>query len=98
VDWTVTAGNATRDDAERAFSDEGCGTPRSWSNGPGDRYDVHTHDRPKMLFCLEGSIVFRIDHGDVPLTAGDRLDLAPDTPHAATVGPQGCVCIEAWGP
>jgi hypothetical protein len=47
------------------------------------------------LFCLEGSIVFHTDVGDVELTAGDRLDLEPETPHAATVGAQGCSCIEA---
>lgn len=49
-----------------------------------------------MLFCLEGSIVFHTDDGDVDLTAGDRLDLPADTAHAATVGPDGCACIEAY--
>jgi mannose-6-phosphate isomerase-like protein (cupin superfamily) len=96
--WTVTPGAATRDDARRAILEEGCGAPRSWGNGPGDRYGVHTHERPKVLFCLQGSIVFHTDEGDVDLTAGDRLDLAAGTPHAATVGPDGCACIEAWGP
>jgi cupin superfamily acireductone dioxygenase involved in methionine salvage len=51
-----------------------------------------------VLFCLEGSIVFRTDDGDVALTAGDRLDLPAGTRHAATVGPAGCACLEAWGP
>ena len=59
---------------------------------------MHTHERPKVLFCLEGSIVFHADDGDVALTPGDRLDLAAGTPHGATVGPEGCACIEAWGP
>jgi hypothetical protein len=27
--------------------------------------------------------------------AGDRLDLDPGTRHGATVGPDGCSCIEA---
>jgi mannose-6-phosphate isomerase-like protein (cupin superfamily) len=96
--WSHTPGDATRTDAERAFRDEGCGSPRSWSNDPGDRYGTHAHDRTKALFCLEGSIVFHTDDGDVPLTAGDRLDLAPGTAHGATVGPEGCACIEAWAP
>jgi cupin superfamily acireductone dioxygenase involved in methionine salvage len=48
-----------------------------------------------VLFCLEGSIVFHTDRGDVALEAGDRLDLPPGTPHAATVGPAGCACVEA---
>jgi len=44
---------------------------------------------------LEGSIVFHTDDGDIELTAGDRLDLEPETGHAAIVGPKGCTCIEA---
>ncbi len=95
--WTVTPGEASREDAERTFRDEGCGRTRGWTNGPGDRYGTHAHDRAKVLFCLEGSIVFHTDDGDVSLTAGDRLDLEAGTPHGATVGPDGCACIEAWG-
>jgi quercetin dioxygenase-like cupin family protein len=49
-----------------------------------------------VLFCLEGSITFHLDERDVPLEAGDRLDLEPGTEHGATVGPSGCACIEAW--
>jgi quercetin dioxygenase-like cupin family protein len=95
---THTPGDATRADAERTFREEGCGAARSWSNGPGDRYGTHEHDRKKALFCLEGSIAFHTDGGDVVLTAGDRLDLAAGTAHGATVGPEGCACIEAWAP
>jgi hypothetical protein len=94
---TVTAGFATRDDALAAFDRAGCSAPRSWGNGPGDAYGWHEHDRPKVLFCLSGSIVFHTDAADLPLHAGDRLDLPPGTRHAATVGPKGCACIEAWG-
>jgi quercetin dioxygenase-like cupin family protein len=48
-----------------------------------------------VLFCLEGSITFHLDDGDVTLEAGDRLDLEPGTEHGATVGPRGCACVEA---
>jgi quercetin dioxygenase-like cupin family protein len=47
-----------------------------------------------VLFCLEGSIVFHTPGGDVRLSEGDRLDLDPGTEHAATVGPEGCSCLE----
>ena len=90
-----TPGETTRADALAVFSAEGCSVPRSWGNGPGDRYARHSHDYHKVLFCLDGSIVFHTDDGDVELNAGDRLDLAPGTGHAATVGPDGCECIEA---
>jgi quercetin dioxygenase-like cupin family protein len=48
-----------------------------------------------VLFCLAGSIVFHTDDGDIELTAGDRLDLEAGTSHSATVGRDGCECVEA---
>jgi len=84
-----------RDESLAAFAAEGCSAPRPWGNGPGDTYRVHSHGYHKVLFCLEGSITFRVDGQDLRLQAGDRLDLEPGTEHAATVGPEGCSCIEA---
>ncbi len=78
-----------------AFSDERCSAPRFWSNGPGDAYGSHSHDYHKVLFCLSGSITFHLDGRDVALSAGQRLDLPPGTTHAATVGLDGCECVEA---
>jgi hypothetical protein len=86
---------ADRDAALLTFRDEGCSPPRSWSNGAGDTYGRHAHDYHKVLFCLAGSITFHLPRGDVTLQAGDRLDLAPGTDHAATVGGEGCTCVEA---
>ena len=94
----VTRGTVTRAQAVARFEAEGCSPPRAWANGPGDRYGRHAHPYRKVLFCLEGSIVFHTDEGDLTLTAGDRLDLDPGTPHAATVGPDGCACVEATAP
>ena len=84
-----------RAQAIEAFEAERCSTPREWSNGPGDRYAPHEHAYHKVLFCLEGSIAFHVEARDVELGAGDRLDLPPGTVHSATVGPEGCQCIEA---
>ena len=86
---------ADRAGALRTLREEGCSAPRGWGNGPGDAYGWHRHDSHKVLFCLEGSITFHLRDGDVPLAAGDRLDLEPGTEHAATVGPKGCACVEA---
>ena len=84
-----------RDAALEAFRAEGCSAPRSWGNGPGDAYGPHAHDFHKVLFCLDGSITFHLDGGNVELGPGDRLDIEPGTAHAATVGPDGCTCVEA---
>ena len=88
--------SVTRTTALEAFSAEGCSEPRFWGNGPGDTYGRHSHGSHKVLFCLEGSIVFHTDEGDIEMSAGDRLDLEPGTEHAATVGQAGCSCVEAW--
>jgi quercetin dioxygenase-like cupin family protein len=71
--------------------------PYAWGNPPHDRYPAHRHPYHKVLICLSGSIVF-----DLPelgrafeLRPGDRLDLPPDLLHAAVVGPDGVVCLEA---
>jgi mannose-6-phosphate isomerase-like protein (cupin superfamily) len=84
-----------RDAALHAFRDEGCSAPRPWGNGPGDTYAPHSHPYHKVLFCLEGSITFHLADGDVSLEGGDRLDLEPATEHSATVGAEGCSCVEA---
>jgi hypothetical protein len=44
---------------------------------------------------MAGSITFHLSEADVTLQAGDRLDLDPGTDHGATVGAEGCSCVEA---
>jgi len=85
----------TEEEAVGTFKGEGCSGPRFWTNEPGDAYGWHTHGYHKVLFCLEGSITFHTNDGDVLLEAVDRLDIDPRTDHAATVGARGCSCVEA---
>ena len=75
--------------------DEGV-EPHAWSNGPGERYGVHSHDYTKLLVCAVGSITFLVGADAVPveLLPGDGFILPPGTPHAAIVGPAGCTCLE----
>jgi quercetin dioxygenase-like cupin family protein len=72
-------------------------SPHRWSNGAGDMYGTHSHGYYKVLFCLRGSITFTLtDTGEAhELHPGDRLDIEPNTPHSALVGPHGVTCIEA---
>lgn len=69
----------------------------TWSNGPGDRYDAHSHRYRKTLRCIEGSIVFHLTVGDAELHAGDELVIEAGTVHSATVGPAGVRCSERHG-
>jgi quercetin dioxygenase-like cupin family protein len=86
----------TDDKLNRLLRAEGL-TPRWWSNGPGDRYDGHSHTYHKVLYCARGSIRFEAGTADASfqLRPGDRLEIPPGTPHSALVGPEGCSCVEA---
>ena len=81
---------------ERILREEGL-SPRWWSNGPGDRYGVHSHPYHKALYCARGSIRFEIAsmRKQCNLSRGDRLDIPPGTPHSAVVGSDGVACVEA---
>jgi len=76
------------------FAAEGL-RPYRWSNGPGDRYAVHSHPYHKVIYVVEGSIRFDLrPSGSIELHAGDRLDLPAGVEHSAVVGPEGVVCLE----
>jgi uncharacterized protein YjlB len=85
------------DSVAEALRDAGV-EPHAWSNGPGDRYAVHSHDYTKLLVCAAGSITFLVgpDALAVELQPGDGFILPPGTPHAAIVGPDGCTCLEGY--
>ncbi len=70
--------------------------PYSWSNGPGDKYNPHSHGYHKVIYVLRGSITWILPGLDkrVETGPGDRLDLPSGTVHAAEVGPQGVTCLE----
>ena len=60
-------------------------------------YAPHTHDYDKVLYCVRGSTTFQLIELGMwyKLNPGDRLDLPAGTVHAAEVGEQGVLCIEA---
>jgi quercetin dioxygenase-like cupin family protein len=70
------------------------GSCYSWSNGPHDRYAVHSHPYEKVLYCVDGSITFVLEREQLVLKPGDRMVLPAGTLHSAIVGPAGCTCIE----
>ncbi len=86
----------TEADLRHRFSQEGL-SYLAWSNGPYDTYPPHWHEYHKVIYVLQGSITFQVPElgQEYTLKAGDRLDLPAGTLHAAEVGPQGVVCLEA---
>ena len=71
-------------------------TEQRWENGPGETYPVHDHPYHKHLVVERGSITFHMMKPNriVELHVGDTLDIPANTPHSATVGPSGVVCVE----
>jgi quercetin dioxygenase-like cupin family protein len=71
--------------------------PYAWGNGPHDTYAAHSHAYDKVIYVVDGSIVFGLpkEGAEIELKAGDRLDLPKGTVHDATVGAQGVTCLEA---
>lgn len=69
----------------------------SWSNGPYDVYAPHSHDYDKVIYVVSGSITFQLTQlgQSHRLNVGDRLDLPAGIVHAAEVGEDGVVCLEA---
>lgn len=69
----------------------------AWSNGPNDVYAPHSHAYNKVIFVVSGSITFQLIELGIwhKLNPGDRLDLPAGIIHAAHVGEEGVVCLEA---
>lgn len=69
----------------------------TWSNDPDDVYSGHTHGYHKVLYVVQGSIIFDFPTRNKSLTlrAGDRLELPAGVRHSAVVGAEGVTCLEA---
>jgi quercetin dioxygenase-like cupin family protein len=89
-------GSPTEADIRRVLEAEGLPAYK-WSNGPGDVYGAHHHTYHKVIYVVQGSIIFGLPDTseEVSLSQGDRLELPAGITHDAIVGPQGVVCLEA---
>lgn len=93
--WSDSAA-PTQSTLRQLMADEGL-NPYSWSNAPFDVYSAHSHSYNKVIYVVQGSIIFGLPELGKQLTlkAGDRLDLPAGILHDAHVGSQGVVCLEA---
>jgi uncharacterized cupin superfamily protein len=65
----------------------------SWSDPAHRSYAPHSHDHDESLWCVRGSITFRIAGSDYRLRPGDRLMLPRGTVHAAEAGDEGATYL-----
>ena len=93
--WTL---DSTPSEAalRRLLAEEGL-SAYAWSNAPYEVYAPHTHDYNKVIYVVRGSITFQLVELGVwhKLNPGDRLDLPAGIVHAAEVGAEGVLCLEA---
>lgn len=86
----------SEEDLRAQYRSEGL-HPYTWQNGPDFEYSPHSHSYTKVLIVVEGSITFHLPatKEDIFMEPGDRLELPARVTHAATVGPEGVICLEA---
>lgn len=68
---------------------------------PGATVGWHSHPHEQCGTVLEGEIHLRVGTQDAEpwvLRKGDVYAIAPDTPHSATVGPDGVVALDIFAP
>jgi len=62
-------------------------------DGPGARYQPHSHEQDESLWVLEGEITFGAGGRSWRLGPGDRLQLPRGTVHTAVAGPDGATYL-----
>ncbi len=77
------------------FEQEGFASVYEWQDPPGTVYEEHEHKGKVSLFVTDGSITFTIDGKNKEVIAPARMDIPPNTPHCAVVGPEGWIVIVA---
>ena len=66
-----------------------------WQAEMGEVFEAKTNPNDKRIWCSEGSITYTIDgNKNIPLQAGDALNIPANTMHSALAGFMGCVCFE----
>ena len=81
-----------RDALIRQLRNEGLDVTE-WQDEPGASYPEHAHATREVRVVVDGSMTITTGDRTVELGPGDRIDLAPNEPHSAVVGPAGCTYL-----
>ena len=82
--WPADAGQITINKIRARLEQEGL-QPYRFDMIPGDRYSDHAHPEAEIRWVVSGRMQVRIDHEELILEPGDRLDLAANVVHSADV-------------
>jgi mannose-6-phosphate isomerase-like protein (cupin superfamily) len=80
----------TSQEFEIKLKDEGFPFVYRWHDDAGTTYPSHQHQDKVTLYIASGGVEIVFPDRTITLKPGDRLDVPPQTPHTATVGPNGC--------
>ena len=94
--WTDDTQAPTEELMRQILVSEGL-SPEKWTSDPQEVFSARAHDFDKILYVVDGSIIFGFPIEGEPTTLhpGDRLDLPAGTTHIAVAGERGVVCLEA---
>ena len=79
----------------RKFEEEDFVSVYEHQDLPGTVYPEHSHQGKVSIFVTDGSINFDFNGKKKEILAPNRFDIPKNTPHSATVGPNGGIMIIA---
>ena len=82
--WPANAGQVTINKIRARLEQEGL-KPYRFDMVPGDVYGDHAHLDAEIRWVVSGRMRICVDHEEIILEPGDRLDLAANVVHSADV-------------
>jgi quercetin dioxygenase-like cupin family protein len=82
--WPADAGQITINKIRARLEQEGL-RPYRFDMVPGDAYGDHAHPEAEIRWVVSGRMRVLIDHEEIILEPGDRLDLPANVVHSADV-------------
>ena len=82
--WPESAGQITINKIRARLEQEGL-SPYRFEMVPGDQYGDHSHPEAEIRWVVSGRMRILVNHEEIILEPGDRLDLAANVVHSANV-------------